>query len=133
MSAVHWANRCRGAKDPMSKALMRMLGVLEMRNEWRFRAEDIKGIAQTLADGISRWKRDESGSNLQASRPDVCWQEEQLGQEALDIRSAVLDSSSLDDQSRRRLKMCLRCSNRTQAPSGSCLSSFLCASSCQRE
>ena len=55
MSAVHWVNKCRGARKPRSGALMRMLGCLEMRNEWRFRAKHIKGVA----DGISRWKHDE--------------------------------------------------------------------------
>ena len=36
MSAVHWVNKCRGVREPRSGALMRMLGCLEMRNEWRF-------------------------------------------------------------------------------------------------
>ena len=108
MSAVHWVNKCRGAREPRSGALMRMLGVLEMRSRWRFRAKHIKGIANTLADGISRWKPDEISSNLRAFRPDVCWQEQHLGQEALDIACAVLDSSSSDDQLRRRLNAITR-------------------------
>ena len=108
MSAVHWVNKCRGAREPRSRALMRMLGVLEMRNEWRFRAKHIRGVANTLADGISRWKRDEIGCILRAFRPDVRWEEQHLGQEALDITSAVLDSSSSDDQLRRRLNAVTR-------------------------
>ena len=108
MSAVHWVNKCRGAREPRSGALMRTLGVLEMRNEWRFRAKHIRGIANTLADGISRWKRDELSSNLHAFRPDVCWQQQHLGQEALDITSAVLAPSSSDDQLRRRLNAVTR-------------------------
>ena len=108
MSAIHWVNKCRGAREPRSGTLMRMLGVLEMRNEWRFRAKHIKGIENTLADGISRWKHDEIGSNLRAFRPDVCWQEQHLGQEAVDIAFAVLDSSSSDGQLRRRLNAVTR-------------------------
>ena len=70
MSAVNWVNKCRGAKDPGSGALMRMLGVLETLNGWRFRAKHIKGLANTLADGISRWKHDEI-ANLRSYRPDI--------------------------------------------------------------
>lgn len=87
MSAVHWVNKCRGAKEPRSGALMRMMGCLEMRNEWRFRAKHIKGLANTLADGISRWKHEEITAKLRSFRPDICWQEQKLGQEAVDLTS----------------------------------------------
>ena len=103
MSAVHWVNKCRGIREPRSGALMRMLGCLEVRNEWQFRAKQIKGGANTLADGISRWKHDEIALKLHSYRPDICWQEQHLGQEALDLPSAVLASSSSDDQLRNRL------------------------------
>ena len=103
MSAVDWVSKSRGAREPRSGALMRMLGCLEMRNEWRFRAKHINGVANTLADGISRWKHDEIALNLHSYRPDICWQEQHLGQEALDLPSAVLASSSSDDQLRNRL------------------------------
>lgn len=108
MSAVHWVNKCRGAKEPRSGALMRMMGVLEMRNGWRFRAKHIKGLANTLADGISRWKHEEIGANLRSYRPDICWQEQHLGQEALDLTSEVLGASSSDDQLRNRLNAVTR-------------------------
>ena len=103
MSAVHWVNKCRGAKEPRSGALMRMMGVLEMRNGWRFRAKHIKGVANTLADGISRWDRADIASNLHSFRPDICWQEQRLGQEALDLTFGVLASSSSESQLRLRL------------------------------
>ena len=76
MSAVHWVNQCRGSKEPRSGALMRIMGVLEMRNGWRFRAKHIKGVANTIADGISRWDRNDIALNLHSCRPDVCWQEQ---------------------------------------------------------
>ena len=75
MSAVHWVDKCRGARKPRSGALMRMLGCLEMRNEWRFRAKHIKGVA----DGISKWKHDEITLNLDSYQPDTRWQEQHLG------------------------------------------------------
>ena len=108
MSAVHWVSKCRGAREPRSGALMRMLGCLEMRNEWRFRAKHIKGVANTLADGISRWKHDEIALSLHSYRPDIRWQEQHLGQEALDLTSAVLASSSSEDQLRNRLNAITR-------------------------
>ena len=108
MSAVHWVNKCRGAQEPRSGALMRMLGCLEMRSGWRFRAKHIRGVHNTLADGISRWTRDEIAVNLHAYRPDIRWQEQLLGQEATDITSAVLASSSSDDQLRIRLNAITR-------------------------
>ena len=82
---------------------MRMMGSLEMRNGWRFRAKHIKGLANTLADGISRWPHDEIEANLRSCRPDIRWQERPLGQEAMDLTSDVLASSSSDDQLRSRL------------------------------
>lgn len=48
MSTVHWVNKCLGAKELRASALMRMLGCLEMRSEWRSRATHIKGVANTL-------------------------------------------------------------------------------------
>ena len=108
ISAVHWVNKCRGAREPRSGALMRMLGCLEMRNEWRFRAKHIKGVENTLADGISRWKHDEIALNLHSYRPDIRWQEQHLGQEALDLTSAVLASRSSEDQLRNRLNAITR-------------------------
>lgn len=107
-SACHWVTRARGAREPRSGALMRMLGCLEIRNGWQFRAKHIKGLQNTLADGISRWKHDEIAHNLHSYRPDICWQEQRLGQEAEDITSAVLASSSSDEQLRDRLKTLTR-------------------------
>ena len=108
MSSVHWLNKCRGAREPWSGVLMRMLGVLEMRNDWWFRAKHIKCLANTPADGISRWKREENDANLRSHRPDICWQEQHLGQEALDLTSEVLGASSSDDQLRNRLNAVTR-------------------------
>ena len=104
MSAVHWVNQCRGSKEPRSGALMRIMGVLEVRNGWRFRAKHIKGVANTIADGISRWDRNDIALNLHSCRPDVCWQEQLLGGAARALISGVLASSSSEMQLRTRLK-----------------------------
>ena len=57
MSAIHWANRCKAATEPRVGALMSILGYLERDSDWSFRAKHVAGIANTLADGISRWQR----------------------------------------------------------------------------
>lgn len=103
MSAVHWCNQCRGAREPRSGALMRMMGCLEMRSGWCFRARHVKGISNTLADGISRWDHDRIAPNLHAFRPDIQWQVQELGQAGRNLVSDTLASSSSDNQLRLRL------------------------------
>lgn len=51
--ALHWVDKFRNTKEPRSGTLMRMLGVLEICSQGRFRAKHITGIVNTLADGIS--------------------------------------------------------------------------------
>ena len=103
MSAVHWCDKCRGPREPRSGSLMRVLGCLEVRSDWCFRAQHVKGVANTLADGISRWDRSAIDSNLRAFRPDVDWQEQDLGAAGSALVAGVLDSSSSASQLRRRL------------------------------
>lgn len=74
MSAVHWATKCRQGKESRSGALMRVLG----RSEWRFRAKHVKGVTNTLGDGISRWKHDNIVPPIHSYRPDVCRQDQHL-------------------------------------------------------
>ena len=101
MSAVHWVNQCRGSQEPRSGTLIRIMGVLEMRNGWRFRAKHIKGVANTIADGISRWDRNDIALYLHSCRPDVFWQEQLLGGVARALISGVLASSSSEMQFRQ--------------------------------
>ena len=58
---------------------MRMLGCLEMRGGWFFRAKHVRGVANVLADSVSRWGSPTIAANLCASRPDINWQEQHLG------------------------------------------------------
>ena len=62
--AVHWVNHCRGGVEPRSGTLMRILGCLEIGSGWCFQAKHVKGAANTLADGISRWDRSSIPSAL---------------------------------------------------------------------
>ena len=102
-SGVYWVNRCRGSREPRSDAVMRMIGCLEMRSGWCFRAKHVKGVANTLADGISRWERDSISAKLTAFRPDVNWQEQILGEAGTGLITDVVASSASADQLRPRL------------------------------
>ena len=104
MLAVHWAHHCRGGIEPRSGTLMRMLGCLEIGSGWCFQAKHVKGAANTLADRISRWDRSSIPSALHVFRPDVNWQEQNLGQAGADLCTGSLGTSTSVDQSRDRLK-----------------------------
>lgn len=40
-SGVQWIHRYRGGRAPRSGAVVRMMGYLKMRSEWRFRAKHV--------------------------------------------------------------------------------------------
>ena len=102
-SSVHWVNRCRGGWEPRSGAVMRMMGCLDMRSGWCFWAKHVKGVANTVADGISRWDSDSISAKLTAFRPDVNWQEQILGEAGIGLITDVVASSTSADQLRTRL------------------------------
>ena len=103
MSAVHWVNRCRGGREPRAGALMRILGCLEKHSGWCFRAKHVRGVANVLADGVSRWDRPTIAANLLALRPDIDWQEQRLGEAGADLCTDILASSTSGAQLRARL------------------------------
>ena len=103
ISAVYWVNRCRGGRKPRAGALMRMLGCLEMRSNWCFRAKHVRGVTNVLADGVSRWDRSTIAHNLRSLRPDIDWQEQRLCKAGADLCTNILASSTSEVQSRARL------------------------------
>ena len=103
MSAVHCVNRRRGGRKPRASALMRMLGCLEIRSGWCFRAKHVRGAASFLADGASRWDRSTFAHNLRSLRPDIDWQEQRLGKVGADLCTDILASSTLEVQLWARL------------------------------
>lgn len=102
-TAVHWVTKCKGGKEPRSGALMRILGGLETCSGWCFTAAHVAGVANTLADGISRWDISSISSNLRRLRPDVCWREQVLGQAGADLCSGILAASTSTCQLRDHL------------------------------
>ena len=65
-----------------------------MCNEWYFRAKHVKGVANTIADGISRWEFDNVNRHLREYRPDINWQEQALGQPERDLCTGILAPST---------------------------------------
>ena len=55
---------------------MRILGGPETHSGWCFTAAHVAGVANTLADGISRWDSPSISANLRSFRPDVGWREQ---------------------------------------------------------
>ena len=45
-------------------------GLSQNGSGWCFQAKHVRGVADTLADGISRWDRDSISAKLIAFRPD---------------------------------------------------------------
>ncbi|CAN0216390.1 unnamed protein product, partial [Laminaria digitata] len=56
-ASVAWIQRRRGAKEPRSNALMRLLGILEVSSDWNFQASHVPGVLNSTADAIFRWNR----------------------------------------------------------------------------
>ena len=94
VSAVTWVNKCGGTRDPRAAFLMRYLGRIEMRAGWCFEAAHIPGVANVLADGISRWPRETINSRLSPLYPRVNWQEASLGKSGGTMCSGVLQAYS---------------------------------------
>ena len=112
-------------KEPRSGTLMRMLGCLEIHSGWYFRAKHVKGVANTLSDGISRLERGNVNRHLREYRPDINWQEQDLGQPRRDlctrilasnIRASVAHSSQLSNNWNCQNNWCLVLSNNWNCP-----------------
>ena len=77
---------------------------LSRNAQWvAFRAKHVKGVANILADGITRWDRDPISAKLTAFRPDVNWLEQILGEARIGLITDVVTSSTSADQLRTRL------------------------------
>ena len=102
-TAVHWMRQYRGGLEPLSGALMRLLGVSEVSSGWRFESTHVRGIHNAAADGISRWDRGSVLDNLRAVRPNIPWHVRELGTIGIPLCASVLASDSFDTPLRPRL------------------------------
>ena len=103
MSTIQWVPKCRGGRESLSRALMRLLECLEVSSGWCFDALHVAGVENTIADGISRWKPEDIDSKLHAFRPEVAWHRQVLGPTGVALCLGMLAASSPTSQLRRRL------------------------------
>lgn len=95
-SAVSWANKCGKTKDPGAAALMRVLGMLELRSGWCLSAHRRAGCDHIVAGGIFRLPLTLTPSRTNATLPSPEWQEVQLG-----ARGGITCSAMLQECSRQ--------------------------------
>jgi len=102
VSAVSWVNRCGGSRDRRAGLLMRLLGRLEIESGWCHIAKHIPGVANTLADGISRWPEEQIKMNICKLTNDENWRQQDLGDRGKEIFEKVLQAQlpthRLDDE-----------------------------------
>lgn len=90
VSAVSWVNRCGGSRDRRAGLLMRMLGRMEMQNQWCHVAKHIPGRHNTLADGISRWDAEKVTENVRKLTRDENWTNQDIGDHGRELIGLIL-------------------------------------------
>ena len=86
-------------------ALMRMIGAFEAKGGWCFQARHVRGVDNRLADGLGRWKNEQTPEKLNAERPEVAWQVQELGDREQLMRTEILRESMLLEELRLRLQV----------------------------
>ena len=100
--------RIRSGKEPRSGRLRRLLGVFELSSGWHFDTKHVRGVFNVDSDGISCWDRASVHVNLRAIRPEIMWQEQDLGAAGISLCTSLLASNSCDTQLRPRLNALIR-------------------------
>lgn len=55
ISTLYWVRQCHEGKDALrARELMRLTGLLRDRSRWCLQAKNVKGIMDTLTDGLTR-------------------------------------------------------------------------------
>ena len=88
-AAVSWINRCGGSRNRRAALAMRLLGRLEITSGWTHDAKHIPGVQNVVADGISRWPKEQIARNLQ-SLVHGEWREKSIGQSGCDFFETIL-------------------------------------------
>lgn len=90
VSVVSRVNRCGGARDRRAGLLMRLLGRMEIENEWCHVSKPIPGRENTLADGISRWKSEEVDTNVKTLMKYKNWRMQDIGHNGRNLIEMIL-------------------------------------------
>ena len=95
VAVVSWITRCSGARDKRACFLMRMLGRLEITEEWDPIAKRIPGVRNTLADGISQWPRSVVAGKVKELTNSNEWSEQDIGSGGAGIFDLVLQTKNI--------------------------------------
>ena len=79
-----------GKKQALVGALMRMMGALEARGGWCSQARHVRGGRDRLADGLTRWKIEQTTERQNVVCPLIAWQVLDLGDEGRQMYSEML-------------------------------------------
>lgn len=112
-SAVTWSNRCGGARDKRAGLMMRMLGRLEIRGGWRYHAKHIPGVENVVADGISRWPREEVADRIRTLTKTDGWREQAIGSPGERLCAIVLQTKNIQPRHDEMLWKLLTATNST--------------------
>lgn len=82
---------------------MRLLGRLKIVSGWTYVATHVAGVDHLLADGVSRWNRDEIGDHLAKYTNDLSWKELDLGRYRNEMCWIVSSESEWNDDTKARL------------------------------
>ena len=89
VAAVSWINRCGGSRNRRAALAMRLLGRLEITSGWTHDAKHIPGVQNVVADGISRWPKEQIARNLQPLVHGE-WREQSIGQSGCGFFETIL-------------------------------------------
>lgn len=96
---------CKEGKDNVrTGGMMTILGGLEVKRKWCFQARHVVGMDNSLADLITRCKRNTINAELKRRRPDVNWREQVMRRDEKEKYSAMLRRDTCSDLLRCRLE-----------------------------
>lgn len=104
-SAVAWMNKCQGGKEPLSGALMRILGFLEMDSDCHFDCTHVQRACRIRPPTAFHVGNTSKSINerLHVGKPGVIRREKFFEREAVDLRTTVVAVSSSATLLHRRL------------------------------
>ena len=103
VSGVTWVNKCDGAKDRRACLLMRMLGRLEIKDEWSHVAKHITGFRNTLSGWHIALTQSRPGRKNRQVTDSNDWVEQDIGRLGLKIFDVVLGTKNASNRHDDRL------------------------------
>lgn len=103
-SAVAWVNKRSRSRDQQACALMTLLGRIEVARSWNCLATHVAGTSNDLADGVSRWHRDQIGDRVAQDTGGTPWVEFEIGRNWNEPCCTVSSEDKWDDETEDHLQ-----------------------------